>query len=87
MNLWVVNACSIPQIRNASGVISKIAKFFNYSPKCQHFFEHIIDAESPETMKLTDILHRRLRPVHFITKTMEAISTMSMASGLGTPRL
>ena len=51
LNLCVVKACSIPQIRNASGVISEIAKFFNYSPKRQHFFEHIIDAESPNKTK------------------------------------
>ena len=51
LNLCVVKACSIPQIRNASGVISEIAKFFNYSPKWQHFFEHIIDRESPNEKK------------------------------------
>lgn len=51
LNLCVVKACSIPQIRNASGVISKIAKFFNYSPKRQHFFEHIIDTEQPNETK------------------------------------
>ena len=51
LNLCVVKACSIPQIRNASGVISEIAKFFNYSPKRQHFFEHISDAESPNKTK------------------------------------
>ncbi len=51
LSLCVVKACSIPQIRNASGVISEIAKFFNYSPKRQHFFEHIIDAQSPNETK------------------------------------
>ena len=39
LNLCIVKACSITQVRNASGVISEIAKFFNYSPKRQHFFE------------------------------------------------
>lgn len=51
LNLCIVKACSIPQIRNASGVISEIVKFFNYSPKQQHFFEHVIDAESPNKTK------------------------------------
>ena len=38
LNLCIVKACSIPQIRNASGVILEIAKFLNYSPKHQHFY-------------------------------------------------
>ena len=51
LNLCVVKACSIPQIRNASGVISEIAKYFNYSPKRQHFFDNVIDVESPTETK------------------------------------
>lgn len=87
LNLCVVKACSIPQIRNASGVISEISKFFNYSPKRQHFFEHIIQIESPNETKtkLKDLCRTRwvqridsytvfydLYPC--IIKTMEAIS-------------
>ena len=37
LNLCVVKACSIPQIRNASGVVSEVAKFFNYSPSVSIF--------------------------------------------------
>ena len=46
LNLCVVKACGIPDIRNANSVISEIAKFFNYSPKRQHFFEYIISQNS-----------------------------------------
>jgi len=94
LNLCVVKACSIPQIRNASGVISEIAKFFNYSPKRQHFFEHIIDTESPnETKKkLKDLCKTRwVQRIDSYTvfydlyasiiKTMEAISTCSSEYG------
>ena len=94
LNLCVVKACSIPQIRNANGVISEIAKFFNYSPKRQHFFERIIDAESPnETKKkLKDLCKTRWvqridsYAVFYdlyvsIIKTMEAISTCSSEYG------
>ena len=94
LNLCVVKACSIPQIRNASGLISEIAKFFNYSPKRQHFFEHIIDTESPnETKKkLKDLCKTRwVQGIDSYTvfydlyasliKTMEAISTCSSEYG------
>ena len=61
LNLCIVKACSIPKIRNASGVISEVAKFFNYSPKRQHFFEHMIDTETPSThkRKLKDLCRTR----------------------------
>ena len=42
LNLCIVKACSVPHIRNANGVLSEIAKFFNYSPKRQRFFERVI---------------------------------------------
>ena len=51
LNLCIVKACSITQIRNAGGLVSEIAKFFNYSPKRQHFFEHVIEAEAPNESK------------------------------------
>ena len=51
LNLCVVKSCSIPVIRNTSGTVSEIAKFFNYSPKCQHFFGHIIESVSPNEEK------------------------------------
>ena len=51
LNLCIVNTCSLPKIRNASGVISEIAKFFNNSPKRQHFFEHVIESNTPTQMK------------------------------------
>ena len=49
LNLCVVKACGIPDIRNANSVISEIAKFFNYSPKRQHFFEYIISQNSVDS--------------------------------------
>ena len=61
LNLCVVKACSIPRIRNASGIVSEIAKFFNYSPKRQHFFEHVIESVSPNErkVKLKDLCRTR----------------------------
>ena len=61
LNLCVIKACSIPNIRNANGVISEIAKYFNYSPKRQHFFEHVIDSVTPaeKRVKLKDLCRTR----------------------------
>ena len=94
LNLCVVKACSITQVRNASGVISEIANFFNYSPKRQHFFEHVIDSETPgeKKKKLKDLCRTRWvqridsYTVFYdlysaITKTMELISTCSSQYG------
>ena len=94
LNLCIVKACSIPQIRNASGVISEIAKFFNYSPKRQHFFEHIIESVSPseKRKKLKDLCKTRwVQRIDSYTvfydlyssiiKTMESISTCSSEYG------
>ena len=94
LNLCIVKACSIPQIRNASGIISEIAKFFNFSPKRQFFFEHVIDTISPneKKKKLKDLCKTRwvqridsylvfydLYPA--IIKTLESISTCSAEYG------
>ena len=83
LNLCVVNACVLPQIRNASGVITEISKFLNYSPKRQHFFEHI-DTESPNATKKDLCRTRWVQRIDsytvfddlypFIIKAMEAIS-------------
>ncbi len=94
LNLCIVKACSLPQIRNANGVISEIAKFFNYSPKRQHFFEHVIESESPteKKTKLKDLCRTRWVQridsytvfydlYSFIIKTMERISTRSSEHG------
>ena len=53
-----VKVCSVPRIRNANGVISEIAK---YSPKRQHFFERVIESESPNetNKKLKDLCKTR----------------------------
>ena len=61
LNLCVVKACSIPQIRNVNGTISEIAKFFKYSPKRQRFFEHVICSVSPKEkrVKLKDLCRTR----------------------------
>ena len=58
LNLCIIKACSIPDIRNANGVISEIAKFFNYSPKRQHFFESIISSDN-DKKKLKDLCKTR----------------------------
>ena len=61
LNLCVIKACSIPNIRNANGVISEIAKYFNYSPNRQHFFKHVIDSVTPaeKRVKLKDLCRTR----------------------------
>ena len=61
LNLCIVKACSIPKIKNASGVISEIAKFFNYSPKRQHFLELVIESNTPteKKTKLKDLCRTR----------------------------
>ncbi len=61
LNLCIVKACSVPHIRNANGVISEIAKFFNFSPKRQHFLEHVIASISPaeKKHKLKDLCRTR----------------------------
>ena len=94
LNLCIVRACSIPQIRNANGAISEIAKFFNYSPKRQRFFEHIIDSVLPneKRVKLKDLCRTRwvqridsylvfydLYPA--IIKAMESINSSSTEFG------
>ena len=58
LNLCIVKACSLPKIRNASGVISEIA---NFSPKRQHFFEHVIESDAPteKKTKLKDLCRTR----------------------------
>jgi hypothetical protein len=52
LNLCVVKACSVPQIRNASGVVSEIGKYFRYSGKRQHFFEEVMESISPAAKKV-----------------------------------
>ena len=93
LNLCIVKTCSLPPIRNASGVISEITKFFNYSPRCQHFFEHVIESQSPkETKKLKDVFktcwvqiidsYTVFYDLHpSIIKTMESISMCSSKYG------
>ena len=94
LNLCIVKTCSLPKIRNASGVISEIAKFFNYSPKRQHFFEHVIESNAPTKTKkkLKDLCRTRwvqridAYTVFYdlyssIINTMEHISTYSCEYG------
>ena len=90
LNLCVASGCSIPQIRSESGTISEISKFFNNSPKRQHFVEMIIDSKSnsSDKAKLKDTCRTRwieqidtiatffeLYP--FVVQTMQAMSTRS----------
>ena len=94
LNLCIVKACSLPKIRNASGVVSEIAKFFNYSPKRQHFFERVVQSVAPEEKKtkLKDLCRTRwVQRIDSYTvfhdlyssiiKTMEYISTCSSELG------
>ena len=87
LNLCVVKACSIPQIRNASGVLSEIAKFYNYSPKRQHFFEHVIDVESPtETKKLKDLCKTRWVQFHLWYCEIKTLAD-ELKFSIATPRI
>ena len=91
LNLCVVKACSVPQIRNVNGVVSEISKFFYSSGKRQRFFEHVIDKVVPseKQVKLKDLCRTRwiqridsylffydLYPA--ILKTMEGISICTL---------
>lgn len=58
LNLCIMKACSVPDIRNANGVVSEIVKFFTYSPKRQHFFESNISSDS-DKKKLKDLCKTR----------------------------
>ena len=51
LNSCIVKACSISDVRNASGVVSDIANFFNYSPKRQHFLEAVISHHAEGSKK------------------------------------
>ena len=94
LNLCIVKACSLPQIRNTGGLISEIAKCFNSSPKRQKFFERVIEVEAPNGSKnkLKNLCRTRwvqridsytafydLYPS--VIKTMEAIDTHSSDFG------
>ena len=91
LNICIVKACTIPHIRNAGGLVSEIAKFFNYSPKRQHFFEHVIEAEAPRESKKDLCRTRWVQRIDsyiffydlytFLIKTMEAISIRSSENG------
>ncbi|ORU94881.1 MAG: hypothetical protein A6F71_09870 [Cycloclasticus sp. symbiont of Poecilosclerida sp. M] len=81
-------------MRNASGVVSEIAQYFDYSPKRQRFFEHVIESVSPaaKKSKLKDLCRTHwveridsylvfydLYPA--IVKAMESISECSSEYG------
>ena len=72
LNLAVVHSCAIPEIRNSSEVMGKLARFFSYSPKREHFLLQLIEKECPERKKkkLKDVCRTRWVERH------EAYSTM-----------
>ena len=61
LNLAIVNACQVQAVRNAMGVISKIAFFFENSPKRQAALEEKIhETEQPNRKKhLLDLCRTR----------------------------
>lgn len=61
LNLAVVQACQVPQIRNVMGTIKEAAMFFNFSPKRQKVLEDKIDEVAPPTkaQKLVDLCRTR----------------------------
>ena len=61
LNLVIVNACQVQAVRNAMGVISKIAFFFENSPKRQAALEEKIrETEQPNRKKhLLDLCRTR----------------------------
>jgi len=58
LNLCVVQACSLPCIRNMSGTVTESAFFFKNSPKRQTFLELMIDKQT-KAKKVKDLCRTR----------------------------
>ena len=71
LNLSIVKACSLPQIRNMAGNVTEVANFFNYSPKRQRLFEKVIDVNQTEShrQKLHDLCRTRWIERHLTYET------------------
>ncbi len=61
LNLCVVNACGIPEVRNMMDTLEAVNLFFSNSPKRQYLLEQKLKEECPETthVRLTDICKTR----------------------------
>ena len=58
LNLCIVDACSLPSIRNMNGTVTESANFFNNSHKRQMFLELIIDKQT-KRVKIKDLCRTR----------------------------
>lgn len=58
LNLCIVQACSIPAIRNMNSVITETAYFFANSAKRQHFLELVIDKRT-RIVRVKDLCRTR----------------------------
>ncbi len=58
LNVCIVNACSLPPIRNMSSAITETAYFFQNSAKRQIFLEKVVDDRTP-TVKVKDLCRTR----------------------------
>ena len=56
LNLAVVSACSIHEFKNVESYVGEIARFFNYSAKCQRLLDRCIEHcdSTPKAKKLKD---------------------------------
>ena len=54
LNLCIVQACSLPVVKNMNSAVTETAYFFNNSPKRQLFLEKVID-KNTITVKVKDL--------------------------------
>jgi hypothetical protein len=61
LNLALVNASNLPEIRNAHSTLGEISRFFGFSPKRQRFLEKVVDASEDKSSatKLKDVCRTR----------------------------
>ena len=61
LNLCVVKACSVQDVRNMMGTLEELCRFFGFSPKRQQLLEHKIQDKKPQSThrKLKDLCKTR----------------------------
>lgn len=91
LNLCIVQACSLPSIRNMNLAVTETHYFFDNSFKRQIFFEKIIDKET-KVVKVKDLCRTRWIYRHeayetfyvlykYLVATMKAITTNDLTFG------
>lgn len=91
LNLCIVQACSLPAIRNMNATVTESAAFFENSSKRQGFFEDVIDRRT-STVKVKDLCRTRWAYRHsayenffklykYLVATMKAIVSRNSQYG------